>query len=146
MATTRLHTYAPDQIKIIFKGIEVRGIKKGTFVKVTRSQPVWTDQMSGDGQDMTRIQSLDKSGMIEITLEGGSETNRQFSDILASDEESNDGVGTASVRDLNGNDKHTSESAWFTEFPGGEYAEGPGDKVWKLRCRDLKTFSGGSVR
>ena len=142
---TALHTYDPLQIKVIFKGVEVRGIKKGTFVKVSRSTPTWSAQVSGDGQDVTRIRARDKTGMIEITLIAGSETNRQFADIMRSDELNGDGVGVGSVRDLNGNDKPTSEQAWLVQPAEAEYAEDAGDRVWKIYCVNLDTFSGGSL-
>ncbi len=141
----QLHNYVPNQIKIIFKGIEVRGIKKGTFCKVSTSTPTWTDQISADGEDMTRIQSLDESGFIEVTLDAASETNRQFAQIIQSDKVNKDGVGVASVRDLNGNDKHTSEKSWLVQPADAEYAAESGDRVWKIRCMKLKTFSGGSL-
>lgn len=141
----QLHQYVPNQIKIIFKGVEARGIKKGTFCKVSYATDVWTDSISADGEDMTRVQSLDESGWIEITLEAGSETNRQFMEIIASDKINRDGVGAASVRDLNGNDKHTSEKSWLTLVPPSEYAEAAGERMWKIRCMKLKSFVGGSL-
>lgn len=139
-----LHTYDPLAVKVIFNGIEVRGFKKGTFVKVSRSTPTWSVQESADGE-VTRIRSRSKLGMMEITLTAQSSTNRDFATLVKSDELNGDAVGVASVRDLNGNDLHTSQAAWLVAPADAEYGEDPGDRVWKLQCTELDTFSGGSV-
>ncbi len=140
----RPHTYDPLQIKFAFKGVEVHGFKKGTFLKVTRSQDTWTMQKGADGET-TRVRVRDSSGMIECTLVAGSSSNKALADIMRSDELNSDGVGTASVRDLNGLDKHTSESAWIVKPAEAEYADDAGDRVWKFQCADLDTFVGGST-
>ena len=67
----RPHTYDPLQIKCAFKGVELHGFKKGTFVKVSRSQDTWTMQKGADGET-TRTRSRDASGTIEFTLVAGS--------------------------------------------------------------------------
>lgn len=140
----QLHTYDPLAVKIIFRGIEVRGIKKGTFVKVSRSTPTWSVQESADGE-VTRVRSRSKLGTAEITLTQASATNRDFATFMASDELLGDGVGVFSVRDLNGLDLHTSEAAWIMQPAEGEYGEDPGDRVWKLQLTNLDTFTGGAV-
>lgn len=139
-----LHTYDPLNIKIIFKGVEVRGFKKGTFVKVSRTTPTWSIQESADGE-VTRVRSRSRTGTIEITLIAASSTNKDFAQIMASDELNGDGVGVASVRDLGSNDKHTSEEAFLIQPPEAEYAEDAGERMWKIQCTNLDTFSGGSV-
>lgn len=139
-----LHTYDPLQIKVAFKAVTAHGFAKGTFVKVKRSQPVWSIQIGADGE-VVRIRSRDKTGTIELTLQAASETNLAFANIVKSDELNSDGVGTASVRDLNGLDKHTSEKAWLEGPPPSEYATDAGDRTWVIHCTDLDTFSGGSV-
>ncbi len=49
------------------------------------------------------------------------------------------------MRDLNGLDKHTSEEAFIMSTPDAEYAEDAGERVWKIFCTNIDTFSGGSV-
>jgi hypothetical protein len=142
---TKLHTYVPLEIKVIFKGTEARGITKGTFCTVKRSQPMWSMTMSGDGQDATRVQSLDKSGVVEVTLDAGSETNKLYSNILKSDEVNKDGVGALTVQDLNGNDLHTSEKAFLLGYTEVEYGENAGARRYMIQCVELVTFSGGSA-
>lgn len=139
-----LHTYDPLQLKSVFKAVEIHGYAKGTFVKVKRSQPVWKIEVGADGEK-TRVQSRDNSGTIEFTLMAGSATNKALADIMKSDEANGDGVGTVSVRDLNGNDKHSSEKAFLIQPPEAEYGEDAGTRVWMIQCTDLDTFSGGSV-
>src|SRR4051812_5145965 len=109
-----LHTYDPEKIKIIFKGIEARGKKKGTFAKVSRSTPTWSVQESADGE-VTRVRSQSKLGMLEITLTAGSSTNAEFAALVVAGELNSDGsdVGVCSIRDLNGLDLHSSEEAWL---------------------------------
>jgi hypothetical protein len=142
---TKLHNYVASEIKIIFKGTEARGITKGTFCTVKRSQPVWTLVISGDGQNATRVQSLDKTGMVEVTLDPGTETNKLYSNIIKSDEVNKDGVGSLTVQDLNGNDLHTSEKAFITGYSEVEYGENAGARRYMIQCVELVTFSGGSA-
>lgn len=144
MSAQKLNLYDPEKIKIVFKGVEVRGIKKGSFVKIKRTTPTWSIQEGADGA-VTRVKSQSRTGTIEITLVAGSQTNKQFADIMASDELNDDGVGVASVRDLNGLDKHTSQEAWLVQPPDAEYAEDAGERVWMIQCTNLFTFSGGST-
>jgi hypothetical protein len=145
MSEKQLHTYVPSEIKIIFKGVEVRGIKKGTFCKITPGSDTWSMKKSGDGKDTTRVLSEDDSAMVEITVEHGSDTNRQFDDILESDKVNRDGVGAITVKDLNGNDKHTGEAAWIVVAPPGEYGEDGGDRTWKIQVASMETHTRGSV-
>ncbi len=140
----KLHTYDPLDMKIVFKGVEARGYKKGTFIKVSRNTPLWSTQVGADGE-VTRVMSRDATGMIEVTFVAASPTNKAFSDIVKSDILNKDGVGVASVRDLNGLDKHTSEEAFIMSTADAEYAEDAGERTWKIFCTNIDTFSGGSV-
>lgn len=141
---SKLSTYSPLDVKMIFKGIEAKGFKKGTFIKVTRNTPVWSTQIGADGE-VTRVQTGDDTGMVEMTLQAASPTNKAFSLVIQSDRQNRDGVGVCSVRDLNGLDIHTSEEAFIMSSPDAEYAEEPGDRVWKIFCTNIFSFSGGSV-
>lgn len=144
MAAESLKTYDPLQIKIIFKGIEFKGFKKGTFVKVSRSTPLWSVQEGSDGF-VTRVRSRSKLGTMEVTLVAASPTNKQLSDVVRSDAANGDGVAPASVRDLNGLDKYISEAAFILNPADGEFAEDAGERMWKFQLTNLDMFSGGAT-
>lgn len=139
-----LHTYDPLQVVLVFKGLRIQGFADGTFIKVERSQDTWSDQVGADGQ-MTRVRTRDQSGTITITLVAASQSNRDLALLAQEDEDFGTGVGTASVRDLNGLDLHKGESGWIKKPPPAEYGKEAGNREWVIRIQKLQTFSGGSV-
>lgn len=139
-----LHTYDPLQIVIVFKSLRLQGYADGTYVKVARSVDTWTDQVGADGQ-MTRVRTRDQSGTITITLVAASQSNRDLALLALEDEQFGNGVGTVSVRDLNGLDLHKGESAWVKKPSDAEYGKDAGTREWVIRVQKLETFSGGSV-
>jgi hypothetical protein len=139
-----LHTYDPLQIVVIFRGIQISGYADGTFVKVERSEDTWSDQVGADGE-MTRVRSRNRSGLITVTLVAGSPTNQLLAAVQQEDENFSTGVGSVMVKDLNGLDLHTGESAWLVKPPDAEYKKEAGEREWRIRVKDLKSNSGGSV-
>ncbi len=139
-----LHTYDPLQIVIVFKGLRIQGYADGTYVKVSRSVDTWADQVGADGQ-MTRVRTRDQSGTITLTLVAASQSNKDLALLALEDEQFGNGVGTASIRDLNGLDLHKGESGWIKKPPEAEYGKDAGTREWVIRVQKLETFSGGSV-
>lgn len=141
---SNLHTYDPLQIVIVFGGLQIQGYAEKSFVKVARSEDTWSDQVGADGE-MTRVRSRNKSGTITITLVAGAPSNKDLAAIAVADEQFGTGVKTIAVRDLNGLDLHKAEKAWIKKPPEADYSNEAGDREWVIRCKDLDTFSGGSV-
>lgn len=141
---SELHTYDPLAIIAVFKGVTINGYADGTFVKVERSEDTWSDQIGCDGEH-TRIRSRNRSGMITFTLVAGSPVNQLLAAIALADEQFGSGVGPITVKDANGLDLHTGESAWIVKPADAEYKKEAGDREWRIRVKDLQTNSGGSV-
>jgi hypothetical protein len=61
------NNYSPDNIKAVFDGIPILGYAKGTFLQGGRSEATFSMVVGALG-DVTRVQSLNKTGSIKFTL------------------------------------------------------------------------------
>lgn len=137
--------YDPNNVKITIAGFPIdRGLADGTFVTVAREADAFTDQAGSDGQ-VVRIKSNDNRATITITLMQSSEVNGFLSALHNSDRNDPDGqgVGSFQLQDLNGDSSIRSATCWVQKMAEYEAAREPTDRVWTLRCGDLRDFIGG---
>lgn len=135
--------YAPTDILLVFKSVQLKGYAPDSFVEVVRNTKTITQEVGCDGQ-VVRVFSADKSGKATFTLQAASQTNDQLSRIQQSDEVNYDGEGTFQLSDTNSTTLCHGDEACL-EAPS-EVKRGKGMPVqeWVLLIADLEMFSGGS--
>lgn len=120
--------YKADKVALIIGVFPVSGFENGSTIKVARSTPKRTMTIGTDGNGR-HIESMDKSGTIEFTLQQGSPSNTKLFALDAIGEpfpvllKDNTSLGTLFA---------TSE-AMVSDEPDLEYSEKPGAIVWKLQ-------------
>ena len=136
--------YSPDQVMFSFKGINVTGYAKGTFIDCEREEDSFKKQVGSLG-DVTRTQSLNRSGKITLTLMTAAPSNDALMAVHAQDQQFRTGVGPLSIKDLSGNTRCRATEAWIMKSPKVERAEESGTTVWVFECADLSIIAGGAV-
>lgn len=145
MATMR--NYDPGRVVLVVAGFQIQGFAPGTFVKVARNKPSFTLKKGSDGQGV-RTKSRDFSGKITITLLQSSSSNDVLSQLVATDEAVDGGVGAVGpslVQDLNGTTLCKGSTSWVTQPADAEFADEAGNREWVIEVDDLKMLIGGSL-
>ncbi len=60
--------YRPDQVVVTVGGQRITGFAEGSFVEVVRNEEEWENVPDAYGEDVTRVQSHNKTGEISLTL------------------------------------------------------------------------------
>jgi len=144
MSVEDFNNYDPENVTVSFRGVDIKGVAKGTFIKVEREVKTWTKKVGSTGS-VTRSRSRDRTGKMTLTLMDGSPSNDLLMAMFLSDELRGDGVGAFQVRDFSGNMRCNCVNAWISEPPKIERAEESGNTVWEFECADLTINAGGNV-
>jgi hypothetical protein len=134
--------YDPGRITISFNGIQIQGFGPDTFVKCSRDEDTFTEQVGANG-DVVRVRNRNRMGKVVITLQDSSPTNDQLSALAASDERTGLGYGALLVKDLNGNTLVQAANAWIKKPADVEYAAAAGTNEWTLAAAELEMTVGG---
>lgn len=139
-----MKTYDPRKVKVNVGTFAVLGMAKGTFVKASFNSDAFTHEKGSKGEGV-RTLSADDSGEIEITIQGTSPTNRDFSNLAKKDREDGSGVVAVSIEDLNGETLWESTESWVKKPADLEYADEHTPRTWIITCDSLKWFTDGSA-
>lgn len=136
-------TYNPRKIKVIGPGITLTGMAKGTFVKCQLSEDTWKLEIGSQG-DAVRTQCLNLSGMIELTIQAASPSNKALSDLCKKDRKDGSGKGDWSVEDLNGNTLWSGEG-WVIKPADLEYGDEHSNRDWKIQIAEWTTIDSDGI-
>lgn len=138
-----MREYRPEDVTLIFNGQIITGFAEGTFITVERDEDAYfySPSTSGGG---TRVKNANRAGKITVVLQQSSPSNQVFSDALKADEDSNDGISPALVRDNSGTDLHKAESAYVVKRPSSPYAKEISTREYILQCEVLEMNNGGN--
>lgn len=139
-------TYDPKNIQLVFAGHFVDGYGDGTFISIARSAPVFTDKVGVGGQ-VTRSRSHDTRASITVTLMQSSLSNDRLTEIMNNDlaTPNGGGIGSLTIRDINGTALFTSANAWIESPPDVAYELEAATRDWIIRCDDLQSSAYGSL-
>lgn len=137
-------TYAPAEVIVTFKGINIVGFMDSTFVEVERDEDSFTKHVGATG-DVTRTRNHNTGGKVTVTLVQAAASNDLLAAAAAADELLGFGYGPIQVKDLAGNMKCSATQAWVMKLPKVERAKESGSVVWVFDCAELKVFAGGNV-
>lgn len=139
-----VQTYDPLRNVITCGSLTISGYGPDSFIKITRSSPIFTTQV-GAGGDVARSRSQDKTATIEITIMQTSPSNDQLSALAKADEIDGSGIFPFQMKDLNSTTVCSAQSAWVESWPDMERAKETGVCVWKLAAAKMNTFIGGGI-
>lgn len=138
----KMYTYLPDEIICIFGGQILSGYADGTFIKVSRDNPMWTMKPGADGV-VTRVRTNDKTGTIEVTLTQGSASNDYLSGLAKADELTGAGALPVLCRDGAGSTVASALFAWLEKPADAEFSKDAGQRAWTIKTNELDLFVGG---
>jgi len=139
-----IKTYDPAEVSVIIGGHIVSGYGEDTFVEVERNEDMFTRQSGADGEQ-SRSKSNDLSGTVTITLKQTSESNDVLTGYAVADEVSNAGLVSILIKDNNGTELHSAETAWVRKQPTSAFGRESGERVWVLETGELTMKPGGIV-
>lgn len=139
-----MKNYSPADIVITTFNHRVQGYAKGSFVKVARNTESFKLDIGSLG-DATRVQMLDKSGTVTITLQAESPTNDFFSARMALDERLGRATGDFMMKNLNGATLHHDDQAFLQKPADDERGDDAGTVEWTIICPNLDMFLGGAL-
>jgi len=143
-----LRNYSPQFVSLSFQGINITGFVDGTFVEAERAEDGFTKKV-GAGGDVVRVQSMDRSGKVTITLQAASPSNDLLLAIARLDELTGiAGVGALMIKDANTLDTEPlahAESAWIMKIPKVERGKDAAPCVWVFECSNLDLAPSGAV-
>lgn len=142
--STRFAQYNPRKVVITFKGIQMLMVAEGTFVVAERMEDGFTMRKGAYG-DVTRVQMLDVSGSVTVTLQGASPTNDLLMTEVLADELAQTGWGPLQIKDLNGTTLLNAPIAWVRKRPNYEGSDDAPNREWVFDCHALLGDIGGAA-
>lgn len=142
-----MKNYDPGRVVVIVNGVQIQGFGEGTFVKVSRLTPSFSDKVGADGE-VVRTKSHDRRGTIELTLMQSSPSNDYLSALCLTDEQVDQGVGAVGpsmVKELNGTSVMGGAQSWVTQPAEAEYAAESGMRTWVIRVAKLSPMLVGGL-
>lgn len=136
-------TYAANKVVLTVNGNIIVGYADGDFCKISRDVDAYTKVVGADGF-ISRALSANQGGSIEITLQATSPSNDILSAQAALDQLTQQGVGSAQVKDLSGRTVCGAQNVWVKKLPDVVLGKEVGQRVWLLDCDLLNMVVGGN--
>lgn len=144
---SEFHVYDSNEVAINFAGIPIEsGFAEGELVRVTMVEDAFKEYIGADG-GVSRAATHDQRADVEIRLAQTSPTNDALSALLNSDLNAPNGagVGVIEVADLQGTSLHFASKCWIMKSPDASFDREVKERVWKIRCADMRNFVGGNL-
>lgn len=140
-----LTNYSPDQVDVVWLGIQITGYAENTFVEVEREVDTFTKKVGSLG-DVARSKSLNKSGKITITVMDTSPVNDALASKIAQDEEDSRTYGPFTLKDRSGFTEVRATEAWCMRVPKVTRAQVTGTVQYVFEAASIFIKHGGAVR
>ena len=136
--------YDPRQVSIYLGGHTASGFADGTFVSISRNNPMFAVVSGASGEEV-RSKSNDTTGTIELTVMQTSETNDYLTAKMLSDEGPlAAGKFSFMLIDGTGRTLVLATECWVEQPPTVEYGKEVGERTWRLVAGDLRFTVGGT--
>ena len=126
MATGKVLTYVPKDVKLIIAGHIVGGM---TSVSISWSKPFWKTIRGAYGAQ-TRVKEADTSATLKVELLQTAIANSIFNDVLLTDMETNGGRLEVTLQDTSGKSVIFSPTGYCTGQPERRYSDDFDTRVW----------------
>jgi hypothetical protein len=136
--------YSPDKIKMAFAGIPVLGYAKGSFVKVGRNEDAFSAAVGSNG-DVVRVQNLNHTGLVVLTLMQSSPTNALFAQLAKDDERLGTKFGDFLLKDLLGTTLAHGAESWIVKQADIERSDEHSNVEWHIYVADLEIAAGSAL-
>lgn len=138
-----VRTYDPAKVDIIFNGVRITGIAKGTFLTVSRDNPAWASDAGSDGSGY-RAKSNDKQATAVVTTHQTSPSNDALSALALLDEATGNGAGPLLVKDRSGRTLVFAATAWIEKYAEIEMSNVVTNRAWAIKTDNMDVLVGGN--
>ena len=139
-----LSTYSPEDVSFIIAGvINLRGFTGGTFITISKDQPVFKTVESTDGIP-SRVKNISKAYTITVDLMSTSESNEVMTRLSLIDYSTHVVKFPLLIKDEMGSTLFFSTSAWIEGHPDVSFSMGVEGRRWVLKATDASNFIGGN--
>jgi len=137
-------SYDPSQVIVTVGGIILSGFSDGDSIIARRSEDMYFTRVGTDG-GVARARNANKTGEFEFKLLQTSKANDLLSDLVATDNLSNDGIPVVpiSVVDGSGRSLAAATQCWIKTIPEASFGKEIGERSWVFSAADLKIYHGG---
>jgi hypothetical protein len=136
--------YDPGRIVMVWNGIQIQGYGPDTFVKASRNEDNFTEQVGANG-DVVHVRNRNRAGKVTFTLQDASPSNDALSSAAVADELTGLNFGALMIKDLNGTTLIQAANARIQKYADAEYAADAGTNDWVIMCAELEMFLGGEI-
>ena len=143
MADTKVRTYDPKKVIVVFGPVIMTGFAEGTFVGIAQNGDSFDKAKGADG-GVDRINKNANDYAVTVTLKKTSPSNDELSAISIADKLSNTGVLPMTVKDLSGNSLFFAAQAWIGKEPDPEDADTMPTRQWRIDTGIAANFIGGN--
>ena len=135
--------YDAKSINLIIGGVLISGLAGGSFIKIKRNKPLFTQKVGSHG-DVCEIRSTDKTGILTFSLLSKSRGNDAMSALILADESSPYGTTALPIliKDSNGTTLATGMGR-ISQWPDLEWSEDSPVHEWTILLNTLELFVGG---
>jgi len=136
--------YSPGSVFVTVGGIPMSGFSNNSMVKFMYREDAFSDDVGAQG-DFVRVQNLNTSAEVEISLLQTSPSNDVLNAMAFQDRHFGLGVRDIQIKDLRGTTVFAAPFAYVQKVAEGEFAKGSTDRVWKLTCASAEINVGGAA-
>jgi len=137
-----VNTYSPSDVKVDIGGYVLAGWDNITLAPTMAGfTPV-----RGIRGKHTRVQSLDTSATLTITLIQTSPSNDVLSRIHELDRERGTGRISLTLKDFSGRTVVSSSEAYVVSYPEVVFSGGFEYRAWTIFCQSTTTYVGGNTK
>lgn len=133
--------YDPNDIFVLYGVMPIEGFAPGTFLRVERENPSYTDHKGCDGE-VTRLKTRDARGFVTFSLLMTSKFNSVFAGYNLANEYTGFGAFPLLIK-WKYTDLYFSPEAWIEAPPKVIFSQGIEGREWRIRCKNLIMFPGG---
>ena len=145
MAAELTGSYDPAQLVVTVGRVILSGFSDGDHIIARRAEEMYFLRVGADG-GVARARNANKSGEFEFKLLQTSKANDQLSELLATDDLTNDGLAVLpiGVYDGSGRSLAVATQCWIKSIPEATFGKEVSERIWIFSAADLKIFHGGN--
>lgn len=131
-------TYAPSEVTVAFAGKHFVGFSDGSFVRITRVDPLYTSKRAMDGE-VSVTQQTKSIWKVTVTLQQTSETNSFLSGVQRILIEKNITAFRwlpLIIKDNSGSTMFFAKDVWIENVPETTFADDMQTREWVFACNE----------
>lgn len=151
MASTRLATFAPNEVTIIITqestgfSHSLSGFAENNIVTIDRNSETFA-MYKGADDTPTRIYNSDTGLKVTVHLTQTSNSNDILSQLYINDKNTRDGLFSILISDNSGRSRYFAEEAYIGVVPNAAYGSDMQSREWVIHAPRSDVYMGGNAK